>query len=68
MFISKPNGCRSYQITLPMKGSQTSSDPNPKAEALLIEHQQKELVEKNEAIKKRSVDGWKANNRHDMMP
>ena len=33
-----------------MKGSQTSSDPNPKAEALLIEHQQKELVEKNEQI------------------
>ena len=33
-----------------MKGTQTSSDPNPKAEALLIEHQQKELVEKNEQI------------------
>ena len=33
-----------------MKGTQTSSDPNPKAEALLIEHQQKELAEKNEQI------------------
>ena len=30
--------------------TQTSSDPNPKAEALLIEHQQKELVEKNKQI------------------
>ena len=33
-----------------MKGTQTTSDPNPKAEALLIEHQQKELAEKNEQI------------------
>ena len=33
-----------------MKGTQTGSDPNPKAEALLIEHQQKELAEKNEQI------------------
>ena len=32
------------------EGTQTSSDPNPKAEALLIEHQQKELAEKNEQI------------------
>ena len=33
-----------------MKRTQTSSDPDPKAEALLIEHQQKELAEKNEQI------------------
>ena len=30
--------------------TQSGSDPNPKAEALLIEHQQKELAEKNEQI------------------
>ena len=31
-------------------GGQTGSDPNPITETLLIEHQQKELAEKNELI------------------
>ena len=31
-------------------GTQTGSNPNPTTETLLIEHQQKELAEKNEQI------------------